>query len=363
MRGIAALLVFFHHLCYATVSPEGWPPVIRAARFLAGYGVVGVDIFFALSGFLITSLLIRDRHSPAYYRDFYWKRGLRILPLYILCMIGVLLFIPHTAAYVLLSALFLSNFASVLHIGSNGPFWSLAIEEQFYLLWPTVVRRRSVHRVQRWAIAIVVIVCLLRFVAACLGHHNYMLSFLRFDGLALGALIACRYSHQQRKATPLSRDNPLFLFALFGGAILFVFAANFPHIGRDGAFSSALMQTGTTLFCAAIIALLVANANAPALAPLRSAGLTFFGLISYALYMIHPYILMAYDHLRGPLVPSDTYGYTLRLIVVLAVTIVASLFVRHLIELPAASLRKRVLHHSTEPAIAEQPLTALVPEN
>src|SRR5580698_4778406 len=103
VRGIAAIMVFFHHVCFVSINPAGWGAPVRFLRIISIPGNSGVDLFFALSGFLITSLLIEARSKPAYYHDFYWKRVLRILPLYILCLVGVLLFIPGTRGYVLLS--------------------------------------------------------------------------------------------------------------------------------------------------------------------------------------------------------------------------------------------------------------------
>jgi peptidoglycan/LPS O-acetylase OafA/YrhL len=360
LRGIAALLVFFHHLCNATIPPANWTPAILELRSLFEFGAAGVDIFFVLSGFLITSLLIRDRTRPAYYRDFYWKRILRIVPVYILCLLGALFFIPHSGAYVLLSALFIVNFANVIHIQSSGPFWSLAIEEQFYLLWPTVVRRRSVATLARWALAIAVFSIAFRFVAAAFGHHNYLLTFLRSDGLAVGALIACRFERRQREHLPLSSDAPIFAALLITGIFFCFGAIHFPNSSATvpEAFASAIFQTGVTFICGGLIALTIAYAGSKALSPLRGRFFTFFGLISYAFYMVHLYVMQSYDHLRGALAPGDTHGYVIRLIVVFAISIVVSLILRYTVELPALSLRKRVLTQPATKSETEIPILA-----
>ncbi len=355
VRGIAALLVFFHHLCSASLPAGNWGPGVQWLRNLFERGSVGVDIFFVLSGFLITSLLIRDRENPAFYRDFYWKRALRILPLYVVCLIGVLLLIPHSRAYVLLSALFIVNFANVLHVGTVGPFWSLAIEEQFYLIWPTVVRRRNISRLRNWSLAIIAVVVLLRGVAAVHGHYNYYLTPLRADGLAAGAFLAAQFEHSRRKNLKATVHAPWLISILIAGLALSRIPTLFPvHSLAVAAFFN---QSAVTLLCAGVVGLVIAYTGSRYLQILRSPALTFFGLISYAFYMIHLYVLMAYDKFF-PLAIGDSRAYAVRLGVVLAMTIAASLLSRYLIELPALSLRKRVLKQPAPEAETQMPLSA-----
>jgi peptidoglycan/LPS O-acetylase OafA/YrhL len=354
IRGIAVLLVFFHHVCFTSIKPEGWNAFIVSLFHFSEYGMTGVDIFFVLSGFLITSLLIRARRSNAYYQDFYWKRALRILPVYILCMLGVLLFIPAARGYVLLCALFIANFGQIFHVVSFGPFWSLAIEEQFYLIWPTVVRRRSVETLWRWAFAIVIIVWALRLGAAAFGHHNYFLTFLRCDGLAVGAMIACRYQQKQNNLRS-RKDIMAFLTGIAAGVALFAIGVHLQPMERTTAYGAASFQTGIVLICGGIVGLVIAYTEHGLLAPLRSSFLTFFGLISYALYMVQLYVLWAYDHFRGPLTSGDTAAYFIRFFAVFAITIAVSLLSRYLVELPALSLRKHVLRHPTE-SVFHEPL-------
>ena len=73
-------MVFFHHACFTDLNPAQWGRGVRILYLFSSVGMRGVDIFFVLSSFLITSLLIKDRTSPSFYQDFYWKRALRILP-------------------------------------------------------------------------------------------------------------------------------------------------------------------------------------------------------------------------------------------------------------------------------------------
>ncbi|MCU1319096.1 MAG: putative acyltransferase, partial [Edaphobacter sp.] len=191
---------------------------------------------------------------------------------------------------------------------------------------------------------------------AIVGHHNYYITFLRCDGLAVGALIACRFERRQRERLRLSMDDPLFVTALVIGALLCTVPLALPSTAIGIAFAEAFRQTGITLICGGIIGLLIAHTESKGLAPLRSRFLTFFGLISYALYMIHLYVMRAYDHIRGPLPIGDTRAYAIRILVVFAITIVASLLSRYLVELPALSLRKHVLKKPAPEAEIETPI-------
>lgn len=354
IRGIAALMVFFHHMCFTEFNISGWTNgFVRGLYSVTSYWDSGVDVFFVLSGFLITSLLIRDRKSPDYYKDFYWKRALRIFPLYAFVAIGILIFIPGSQRFILLCALFVANFANVFHVQAIGPFWTLAIEEQFYVLWPTVVRRRSLATLRHWAFAIICVVIVLRYVFAIYGHHNYWHTYLRCDGLALGALLACMLERCQSVGQGLAAKRGFLLGLLGTGVALFLLSLWIPTSSRSIAFHAATEAAGITLLCGGFVGISVAFTGRRWLGLLRSRVLTFFGLISYALYMVHLFIRDAYDKVRGPLQPNDLAGYFLRIAVVLAITIVVTLITRYTIELPIMSLRKYVLHRPTKAVVAE----------
>jgi peptidoglycan/LPS O-acetylase OafA/YrhL len=288
VRGIAALAVFFHHVCYTsvTVLPAGGSLAAGAARVLhraSAFGNNGVDLFFVLSGFLITSLLIKDRNSPQYFKDFYWKRALRILPLYFLCLAGISLLLRHNAGYILLSLAFLANFAHNFHIAADGPFWSLAIEEQFYLIWPGFVRRMTTQRLTKWAAAIWVATIVLRLVAGFWGHFDYLLTPLRADGLAAGALLAC-WNQVEAQGSGLGSRTRTMAVWLAAGAALAV--AGYQGLGLPDALAANLRETGVVLVAAGLVGLLIAQAGSPRVAVFRSRPLIFFGLISYAMSLV-----------------------------------------------------------------------------
>ena len=197
-RSLAVTLVMVDHIVYAWPLPEGalnWIPL--PIRFLLSHGWLGVDLFFVLSGFLITGILL-DEDRRGYFSRFYMRRATRILPL-------ALVFIAICAAaygrpygqYFLLAIFFCANLAPLLSVPEpHGPvvLWSLSVEEHFYLIWPVLVlmlKRRTLAVV---ATTIVVGSPFLRAWAVSHGMNPettvYELSWFRFDGLALGALLA-----------------------------------------------------------------------------------------------------------------------------------------------------------------------------
>jgi len=149
IRGIAVLLVLFYHgfaLRYNLHLLSGRPRIV----FLASMpGWVGVDLFFVLSGFLITGILLDSRRRADYYRRFYIRRALRILPVYyaVLALVTVLsrnYLVGNRAAWpsVIFNLVYCSNLSMLFGIPFQYPvLWSLAVEEHFYLIWPVIVRR------------------------------------------------------------------------------------------------------------------------------------------------------------------------------------------------------------------------------
>jgi peptidoglycan/LPS O-acetylase OafA/YrhL len=135
-RACAVLMVLVHHLFYGWKTPAlaRLPHMIRIP---IEQGWRGVDLFFVLSGFLITGILLDSSDNHRYFRNFYSRRVLRIVPLYLTCIILMYFGYQKAAPYFLLSILYLANFAHFFRIGvPHGPgvFWSLAVEEHFYLV-------------------------------------------------------------------------------------------------------------------------------------------------------------------------------------------------------------------------------------
>jgi peptidoglycan/LPS O-acetylase OafA/YrhL len=310
VRGLAILLVMLFHM--NVVAPVTW-----VDRLWSGFvinGSVGVDVFFVLSGFLITGILLDAKGAPHYFRNFYVRRVLRIFPLYYAVVAFSLLILPHihnakSAKFGSVSAdagfywLHLSNFA----IARRGMFvhgildvsWSLAIEEQFYLIWPAVVLLTSPRGLKRICAALIALSCLSRLVLLIWGANQiaiHTLTFCRMDGLAMGALVAVavRQSRPDRWCGVLRWAGSaalLGLLALWGPAAL-------PWARQ------ANVVTGHALvsFGSAAAILLIATGEAPWLAGAFSIPiLRMLGRYSYALYLFHyPLMAIVRDSRLGP---------------------------------------------------------------
>jgi peptidoglycan/LPS O-acetylase OafA/YrhL len=196
IRGLAVILVFVH-------NTDVYPSLHLS--LIANNGWMGVDLFFVLSGFLITGILVDTKRTQGYFKNFYARRCLRIWPLYysaILFMFVLLPLVHPSEAQAVFGArsqpwwayfLFLQNFfvpVPTMAAGLLGVTWSLAIEEQFYLVWPLVVRFCSESQLRRIALGVICVSPLLRFYLSLHSVNIYSNTFCRLDGLMAGAFLA-----------------------------------------------------------------------------------------------------------------------------------------------------------------------------
>ncbi len=201
VRGIAILLVVLMHALFFGVPLPGAEIIDAGALYprLAALGWCGVDVFFVLSGFLITGILLRSKGAPRYFRNFYARRSLRIFPLYY-AVIVLLLFVlerpPSTSSEKASYLLYYQNVRYALwgeqaFDPARVITWSLAIEEQFYLVWPAVVWFASRAWLVRICWMAIVGAIALRFVLLAGGlHATHFLTPCRLDTLAAGSLMA-----------------------------------------------------------------------------------------------------------------------------------------------------------------------------
>ena len=201
VRGLAILSVFLYH---------AWPDLSHEWRggatlnMLASAGPFGVDLFFVLSGFLITGILLDAREGRRYFRNFYARRALRLFPVYYLYLLVVAFALPifHRAIHTSMPdysgpwwwyVLYFCNWKPNWGWGDPwlGHIWSLAVEEQFYLVWPTVVLLAGRKRLWPICLAIIAGATTLRFEWAFDGvpwNQIYRLTITRADTMAWGAL-------------------------------------------------------------------------------------------------------------------------------------------------------------------------------
>jgi peptidoglycan/LPS O-acetylase OafA/YrhL len=269
------------------------------------HGWVGVDLFFVLSGFLITGILRRTRTEPFYWRRFYIKRATRILPPLLLVIAVTLVIWPHSsligiAGYLLSlgNVLDMTRFAIV----PLGHLWSLSVEEHYYLLWPLAVLRLQRRRLQWLLLAIIVIVPLGRLVFTNLLRHEpdaiRLLTPFRIDGIALGSLLALLLEQRswQERLTKWSGPG-----AALAAAVYMVLRTII--VGRSQffpwAYSPIFNFVGFSLVAIIAFFVIAYACLRPDAIPtriLRNRLLTKLGVISYGIYVYSWISLAAIKH-------------------------------------------------------------------
>ncbi|MBI5289673.1 MAG: acyltransferase, partial [Chloroflexi bacterium] len=219
LRGLAVLLVLFNHaqveivLRMTAPADRAWVDQLTLKIWSAWWS--GVDLFFVLSGFLITRILLQAKSGPGYFRTFYARRALRIFPLYYLFLV-FLMALTHWRDATYLNTYgglfrhqvwfwsYLSNYPLALSrvFDIQGfpatHLWTLAIEEQFYLVWPLIVLVLGRRNLMAACVAVAALALGLRIIATldisegwAVGLSPYYLTPMKLDTLAIGALIAC----------------------------------------------------------------------------------------------------------------------------------------------------------------------------
>lgn len=351
IRAIAIWMVMLMHVYYSFPnSPGALSFVPRPLMLILGHGWLGVDLFFLLSGFLITGILLGSKSHPYYFRNFYVRRVLRIMPLYFAVILVWSFFYRGYGRYFLLSSVFCANLAQLLHIRhGHGPaiLWSLAVEEHFYLLWPLIVLLLSEHALAIAACAIFVLTPVLRGIFAAHGMNPdlmYELSWFRFDGLAAGALLAI----WARSCLAGKRDGVRFALILAAAFVgLTIAGTPFGLLGTDTTVAVALRYTQAYFFFGAFFVLIVAFRGTVLTSPLRWRFLQLSGALSYCLYLIHDSVGDGYEYLLRrsglPLVSfvGPSGAVLVRAVAMLGVSFGIALLSRKYLEQPFLSLKDK----------------------
>jgi peptidoglycan/LPS O-acetylase OafA/YrhL len=293
LRGIAILLVIVHH-CAIVWSQTS--EIENGVRIALQFGWFGVDLFFALSGFLITGILLDSVKNAHYFSRFYWRRVIRIFPLYYAFLAFVFLVAPLLPGAPRLDNVGVGWYVTYLqnlkpNHGATDPLlghmWSLAVEEQFYVIWPLVVYLLSRRALARLCIALAVAALSLRCVMAGAGadvEAIYRLVPCRIDALALGALAAIAIRSMTWKNKLQMWTAPVVAFCI---VITVALAAS----AGTTRWESPLMHTvGFTflavMFSATVMFLATAHTG-PLYDVCMDPRLRSIGKYSYAMYMIH----------------------------------------------------------------------------
>jgi peptidoglycan/LPS O-acetylase OafA/YrhL len=350
LRGVAILSVMLYHF---TGGYNGANPALRLWSFIADAGWMGVDLFFALSGFLITGILYDTAQAEDKIKNFYARRALRIFPLFYAVLFALLLLTPvlhfHWRAEHLfyffyltnVAVLFAPNFQPPSQWINLGHLWSLAVEEQFYMLWPFIVWRVRQRITLLWVILSVLIAGpLLRALLLAEGMNSVAMSRLlvtRADSLLFGGGVALLVRG------PLANRIPAQRILIISASLLAVLLllAHGPE-----ATSPWICTIGYTAIaaCSASLIYLAQQGSNWASNLFDRPLLQFFGRYSYGLYIFHGLYFVYLRHL------AITFGYQIRSGILAQLLIFAfgfllsialALLSYHFFEAPLLKLKRR----------------------
>lgn len=362
VRGLAVLLVvIFHFGIYSKQNPA---LIDKAFLSIIGLGWTGVDLFFVLSGCLITGILLNAKGSANYFRSFYMRRVLRILPLYytsVFLFFCVAIPLSHSLGLAATAAgrstevgaseqiwywLHVSNWSSAfgtLAYSPVGHFWSLAIEEQFYFVWPVLVLLLSESALLRTCLAIAAASLLLRNIPAFQAEQSIYTEFLyrltpfRLEPIALGSAIAVLLRSRAWRIRSRSIAGVAAAgLALTAGAILQSGSVWYtsPGMTRYG-------YAGIALSWACLVFYAVAHSGSRRVLPrvFRNPVLAAFGRYSYAIYVVH--IPIGHVVFRIKAIPENIGGALIHIVLGVGLSFLVALCSWHLMEKHFLKLKDR----------------------
>ena len=386
LRGVAIVLVLFHHMWPFVWSTPGMTVVTR----LHNVGWIGVDLFFVLSGFLISGILMDSRGRRGYWKNFFIRRSLRIFPLYFLYLAVVFTVLPVILAvggivdpvladnrytlpwFIVYASNYLHLFNDPVVQGTLGLSairgmesglselvvitWSLAVEEQFYLLWPAVVLLFAP------ALPRVVLLMCLAALASRIGfilyiedwgHVTNMVTLCRMDALAIGALVAWYVrspNFSERSWRRCTRVATRFVLPLTLAYVLLIG-------GRSDPLFAGVGYTLAAVGLAGLLALALERRRSLLRRILENRVLMVFGAYSYGLYLYHMLVWELLQYWRpasllpdGSVADPSTYApffgsalldAPMRLFLAVALTLAIAWASHRFFEMPFLRLKSR----------------------
>ena len=360
IRGLAVLIVIIHNAAWIAGSSEQL--LLKATISLTASGWIGVQLFFALSGFLITGILLDTKGTPRYFRSFYLRRTLRIFPLYY-TFLALTVFVaplvawsPEWVASVRLNQwpywVYLSNWTEPFKHGIHGlsHLWSLAVEEQFYLVWPLVVWLIARRGLVWLSLAMIIGTPFIRLGIRLTDlplEAAYMFTVARWDALAAGALVAALLRDEQGRALVRRWQGRITVAAVVALAALVLRQHGFHS---EDIPDQVIGQSLVAILSATLLAY-AAVSTSPLPSRLQSAlsrpGLRTLGKYSYAMYVFHFPIhhslkLLLADVVMGADTPMRLVRLIGYLVLVITLTFIAALISWRVIEKPFLDLKNRV---------------------
>ncbi|HEX3570406.1 MAG TPA: acyltransferase [Acidobacteriaceae bacterium] len=367
IRGIAILLVMTFHFWIvgiagssvaAKTSPgsSGIPLWEHIYNYVAGMGWIGVDLFFVLSGFLITGILCDSRESPHYFRVFYGRRTVRIFPLYYAALTIFFLLGPVFMAHIYRPALadmqsgttvklfawtYLLNWyegfkgwSAVAHPLQH--FWSLSVEEQFYLIWPFLVLKLARRQLMGMCLGLMGVALTLRAIMYWLHLPlaAYLWTICRADSLAMGAIVAlaARDPYDRKILFTWARRLVLPVF----GAMILGRVLNPRCTVGPGDTPTFFMNTFELTFAGILFGICIALAVASHEKTighrfLASPVLRFFGKYSYCLYICHLPVIVVFAKagLNRPHLVAKLHNELLSVLIVDSVALAVSIMIAY----------------------------------
>lgn len=347
LRGLAiASVVIYHYFDSVSFFKFGW---------------MGVDLFFVLSGFLITDLLLKSRDNKFYFRNFYIRRILRIFPLYYLVLIGFFMLSPHLFSqkgpnttfsyYNENKAWYWSYFQNWLMV-HKGPapvpflshFWSLAVEEQFYIFWPIMIFLiKGLDNLKKAIYILFALAFVIRIITWSLHPQEvevfYCNTFTRMDSLLVGCFLAVHL--KQGKEISL---NLIKIIILSFTTLIIASLAIFGNLKQDNLLFPTIGYSISAVFFGVALYLLIKYETyiLPWLKHLKP--LSFFGKISYGMYVYHLPIYLIFSYLFSKVlndsassIPGHTFFISFGS---LLLTIIASTLSFYFLEKPILNLKK-----------------------